>query len=251
MSLLNRISLLVILSAAFVSCGEEVVNNYYENEIGTGKLGVNVVDADYEIVTTFWSRRDTISPGFSYYNEAKLKLKLDYPENRNKINRLVMENNSIGYDFNIEELRAGYDSLSGSYNLTLFVGNERDFISSAVWEISLYDSSNNESNPYVLPAKLPWNYSDVCFAEWGGLDTLKFFIPNYVKPFGLNQTAEVLFLDSNYVELGNMFSPVTSSKWELTGTPETAIYYYIAFSDLFQDVKRKFVTRTFTIPVRK
>lgn len=105
-----------ILGFLFASCKDDITNNIYTNE-NEEKLDVNIISAKYELKTIHSSHIDTLNYS-QYYNTISFEIKIDKPENRNKISKLIIKSTqNTGWEFYQEDLEQFYSDSLGGYKL--------------------------------------------------------------------------------------------------------------------------------------
>ncbi|HEX3074252.1 MAG TPA: hypothetical protein VHP30_11625 [Ignavibacteriales bacterium] len=252
MRFIKNLFLAAVLPLLFVSCGDDVVNNYYGG--GEASLDVTVSECDYETITAHKSYFDPDYVSTGYYDSdfiygIKLVVKLNDPSKRGSVNRLVASSGNYGYDFNKQELEEAYVDSVGGYVFD-FLTNLGSNNSSLVLDIKLYDASNNSSKPYPLIQKYSYLYYLSAVNDWASKEDLEISLQtNYNLP-APGAKAEVHYLNSKYEEIGICKSDVVNNKWKAAGVPSEAVYFYFVLTDKYSDVSRKFISGKFTIKDR-
>lgn len=252
MRFLRRIMTAAVLPLLFISCGDDVTNNYYNG--AEGVFEVTVSECDYETISAHKSYFDPDYVSTGYYENdfsygVKLVVKLNDPSKRGSVNRLVATAGDYGYDFSKQELEEAYVDSVGGYVFD-FLTNLASNTSSLVFNIKLYDASNNSSMAYPLIQRNSFLYYISSVNDWASKEDLEISLQvNYSLP-GPGAKAETHFLNSKYEEVGVYKSDVVNNKWKIAGIPAEAVYYYFVLTDTYSDVNRRFISGKFTIKDR-
>jgi hypothetical protein len=252
MHFIKKALIAAVLPLLFISCGDDVTNNYYGG--AEGAFDVTVSECDYETICAHKSYFDPDYVSTGYYENdftygVKLVVKLNDPSKRGSVNRLVAVAGNYGYDFNKQELEEAYIDSVGGYVFD-FLTNIASNSSSYVFDIKLYDASNNSSMAYPLIQRNSFLYYISSVNDWTSKEDLEISLQaNYSLP-GPGAKAETHFLNSKYEEIGVYKSDVVNNKWKAAGVPAEAVYYYFVLTDKYSDVSRKFISGKFTIKDR-
>ncbi|HEX2983992.1 MAG TPA: hypothetical protein VHO28_10665 [Ignavibacteriales bacterium] len=252
MRFLKKFMTAAVLPLLFISCGDDVTNNYYNG--AEGAFEVTVSECDYMVITAHRSYFDPNYTSVSYDNDytygMKLTVKLSDPSKRGEVNRLVLASDIYGYDFNKQELEEAYVDSVGGYVFDFIMLDMLRNYSSMIFNVKFYDASNNSSNSYPLVAKFNILNQMSAVNDWSDMNELEISLSAYYSLPQPMAKAETHFLNSKYEEVGAYKSDVVNNKWKAAGIPDEAVYYYFVLTDKYSDVNRKYISARYTIKDR-
>lgn len=254
MRILKYIPFFALLALSFSSCADEITNDYYIYP--EGNFNVNIL-SDKCLCLTIHKRffdssyvSDTQYDSRNYTHGIELKFALDRPAERNKVKRLKMTTYKTGFEFNEEELRNAYIDSLNEYDLGILKLDYAN-IYSQIWNVELYNESNEASNVYPVVANYDF-LEAVYSSESIWLDTLYIYFnsssPEDKRCLHAGAVAEVHLLNSEGKERGVYRAPLDFSEMyfipsiRIPNPPSDATKYYFKLKDEYNKGKRGFVS---------
>ncbi|HEX3075054.1 MAG TPA: hypothetical protein VHP30_15680 [Ignavibacteriales bacterium] len=252
MRFIKKALLAAVIPLLFISCNDEVVNNYYKGAEGT--LDVAVKDCEYEIIAAHKSYFDpnygTVGYDGDFSYGMKLTVKLADPSKRAGVNRLLIASNSYGYDFNKKELEEAYVDSVGGYVFDFITLDMIGSYSSLNFDVKLYDALNNSSNAYPFIARFNLLTRLGSDNAWSGKNELEIRITTYNTQPAARAKVETHYLDADFKEVGVYRSDIVGNKWTTADVPAEALYYYFIIADKYSDINRKYISARYAIKDR-
>ena len=226
---INTFVVILVSTLLLNSCTEEITNNYYQED-GTPP-DVNVVFSSYVLKTIHSFHMDTTAyPEYNYV--VDLYLKLDKPENRSQINKMIIVNEEgSGWEFFNDELEGFFSSAMEGYELKNLI-----FRSSSqnldLYTVKLFSSTNGTAQDYQFILIPDFIYPYSINHRWYTQNTYQIDLGYGFTPSD-SLKGEIYWLNQNKESLSSeSFSPSDIVEYRylrFTNVPEQAYFFYISY----------------------
>ena len=184
---INTFVVILVLTLLINSCGDEITNNYSQGD-GTPP-DVNVVFSSFVLKTIHSFHMDTTAyPEYNYVID--LYLKLDKPQNRSQINKMIIVNEEgLGWEFFNDELEGFFSSTMEGYEIKnlIFRSSNQNL---ELYTVKLFSSTNGTAQDYQF-----------------------ILIPDFIQSYGINHH---WYTQNTYqIDLGYYFTPTASTEGEI------------------------------------
>lgn len=242
--------LFIFLSA---SCSDKITNYYGPPE--GNPPDVNVIYSSYSLETIHSIHFDTTSTS-GYNFSINLNLKLDRPDRRNQINKIIIVNEyGTGWEFFSNELESFYSDTLGGYELkNLIYRSSSQYTTSMIYRVKLYSSSNVSAEVYEFLLYPDFISAQYLSHNWYTQNIYQIIFDYYTPPFNSAGQGEIIWLNENkgYLnETSFVSSDIISGRYLRTDdVPAEAYYFYVHFKGMKNDIPVGFKSDIYTIAER-
>lgn len=237
----------------FSSCSDTITNQYFQKEEGGNPPDVNVIYSSYSLETVHSFHMD--SSAYPEYNYCvDLKLKLDKPENRSQINKMIIVNeDGFGWEFLSSELESFYSDTLGGYDMENLVYNSSTgSYSSPYYRVKLFSASNKKAEDYELIIPPDFISSFYISHGWYTQDIYQLSL-DYYRYLSAKQ-GTVIWLNQNKQNIGqteiNSASFVDGYRLMINNVPADAYYFYVSLEGIRGDITVSLKSAPFPIEER-
>lgn len=249
---INAYVFILVSTLLLNSCTEEITNNYYSQENGTPP-DVNVVFSSYLLKTIHSFHMDTTAyPEYNYVID--LYLKLDKPENRSQINKMIIvSEEGSGWEFFKDELEGFFSSTMEGYELKNLI-----FRSSTqnldLYTVKLFSSTNGTAQDYQFILIPYFIYPHSINHGWYTQNTYQIDLGYGFTPSDSTE-GEIYWLDQNKGSLSSeSFSSSDLLEYRylrFSNVPQQAYFFYISYKhEIESGVFASFLSAPFAIEER-
>ncbi|MFO7523961.1 MAG: hypothetical protein R6W68_00775 [Ignavibacteriaceae bacterium] len=242
--------LFIFLSA---SCADKITNYYGPPE--GNPPDVNVIYSSYSLETIHSIHFDTTSTsGYTY--SINLSLKLDKPDRRNQINKIIIVNEyGTGWELFNNELESFYSGTLGGYELkNLIYRTSTQYSPSIIYRVKLYSSSNVTAADYEFLLYPDFISSQYITHNWYTQNIYQIIFDSYNPPFNFTGQGEIIWLNENKSYLSEtsfISSDIESGRYLRTDVvPAEAYYFYIHFKGMKNGIQVGFKSDIYSIAER-
>jgi len=248
---INAFVVILVSTLLLNSCGDEITNHYSQGD-GTPP-DVNVVFSSYVLKTIHSFHMDTTAyPEYNYVID--LNLKLDKPQNRSQINKMIIVNEEgTGWEFFKDELEGFFSSAMEGYELkNLIFRSSSQYLN--LYTVKLFSSTNGTAQDYQFILIPDFIYSSGINHRWYTQNTYQIDLGYYFTPSASTE-GEIYWLDQNKGLLSSeSFSAsdiVEYRNLRFANVPQQAYYFYISYrQEIESGVFVSFLSEPFAIEER-